>query len=187
MEYPGDNVMVHPSLILLLACAGCIFLIISVILKIGTSKIKHHYQIPKGNIVYEDLNKPARILSSRKYPLVGKPDYIMKQRQFFIPIEVKTGDHKVPRHHHIMQLASYCQLVSEEYQCTVPYGILVYCDTKKQIPVYFDMNRKRQLFQTFDGMNKMVQENDPLKYIKDNIDEKKCRNCSMKTYCPISK
>ena len=187
MEYPGDNVMVHPSLILLLACAGCILLIISVILKIGTSKIKHHYQIPKGNIVYEDLNKPARILSSRKYPLVGKPDYIMKQRQFFIPIEVKTGKHQTARHHHIMQLASYCQLVSEEYQCTVPYGILVYFDTKKQFPIPFDTNIQQQLFHTFDGMNKIIQENDPFTHSMYNVDENKCRSCSMKTYCHVSK
>jgi CRISPR-associated protein Cas4 len=148
--------------------------------------MKQQHSIPSGRIVYEDLFQPGKILYSKSYPLSGKPDYIIKQHHSFIPIEVKTGSHVQPRPHHIMQLASYCQLVSEEYQCSVPFGILVYYDSNTQFQIPFDKNIQKKLKTTIEEMNQCMQieYNDFDQHVLVNVN--KCTHCSMIKYCHIA-
>ena len=42
--------------------------------------------INKGKIIYSDLNKPEKSLFSKKYRLIGKPDYIINKNGYYIPI-----------------------------------------------------------------------------------------------------
>jgi len=80
------------------------------------------------------LEQPADNLYATSLPLVGRPDYILKHRDFLIPIEVKTGrTPTTPYFNHIMQLIAYCVLITESYQVRPPYGIIKYPEREFQI------------------------------------------------------
>jgi len=155
-------------------------------LKRKNKRMKDNHVIPDGLLMYNDLFKPEKTLYSSQHGLCGKPDYIMKNRDGFIPVEVKTGNHNSPQKHHIMQLMSYCQIVEDYYGQTVPYGILVYYDTKKQFSICFNDTYKSQLNQTINFMRNISKDQWD-NHIDRLIDSAKCKNCSMKTFCGFFK
>ena len=79
------------------------------------SKLKIKHNIQDGNITYSDLNITAETLFSNRYRISGKPDYVIKKNDHYIPIEVKTGYHHKPKKNHIFQLVAYCQIIEENY------------------------------------------------------------------------
>ena len=127
-----------------------------------------------------DLHKPGETLSSSKYGLIGKPDYIVEQKNYFIPVEVKTGLHFQPEKNHIMQLATYCQLVEENYHRFTPYGILVYYDTGKQFTIPFDPKLRFELENILREMREILRTK---KVIRNHNSPQKCKTCSMNKYC----
>jgi len=74
---------------------------------------KKQYKIPKGKMTYSDLNVPAKPFFSKRHRITGKPDYVIIENNKYIPIELKSGSHLMPRKNHILQLATYCQLLED--------------------------------------------------------------------------
>src|SRR5437762_13094316 len=73
--------------------------------------------LPEGELVYEDADGLGAPLSSRAYPLVGKPDYVVQLPDGRpVPIEIKLNvqDATAPFPNHIVQVAAYC-LILEDY------------------------------------------------------------------------
>ena len=140
-----------------------------------TQKTQH---IQPGVITYSDLNVPANPMFSKRLHLTGKPDYIVKQRGNYIPIEVKSGQYRQPPTYHILQLAAYCHLIEETYQCFVPHGILVYPDNHFTIP--FDPTLRFHLESTIRSMRNSMKKGSSM---RNHNDPKRCRHCSMKTQC----
>ena len=108
--------------------------------------------LPAGTVVYQDteeMEAPERPLRSRRYGLVGRPDYLVQTRErgksFVVPVEVKSRRRPAqPYASHILQLAAYCLLVEDNFDAAPPYGLLRYADTTLQIP-YTDELRRRVL------------------------------------------
>jgi CRISPR-associated exonuclease Cas4 len=108
--------------------------------------------LPQGEIVYSDTGTWQAIsepLLSRRYGLVGKPDYLvvikMGGGEQTVPVEVKSGNHvQQPRAGHILQLGAYCLLVEDKMGKRPPYGLLHYGDGTLQIP-YTDALRTEVL------------------------------------------
>lgn len=102
----------------------------------GTLSEKHIYsdtQSIPGEVLYSDVLK-----------LKGKPDYIIKKGDTYVPVEVKTGKTPTyPYKNHIMQLVAYCALVEGNYQKKVTHGVIKYPENEFQIE-YTDA-RKREL------------------------------------------
>jgi CRISPR-associated exonuclease Cas4 len=143
-------------------------------------RLKIEHKIQDGKITYSDLNTPAKALFSKRYRLSGKPDYIVKNNDKYIPVELKTGYHVEPQKHHVLQLAAYCQLVEDSYNGFTPHGLLIYNDTSKQFKIPFDPGLRFELESTIEKMRYLLK----TKEIKRNhSDPYKCKNCSMKTYC----
>jgi CRISPR-associated exonuclease Cas4 len=98
--------------------------------------------LPVGDVVYSDTGAWQRVeqsLISRRYGLVGKPDYVLASnagdKGAMIPVEVKSGKRPAAPHHgHILQLAVYCILVEEHYGVTPAHGLLHYADATLRIP-----------------------------------------------------
>lgn len=98
--------------------------------------------LPTGTIVYSDTGQWRAItepLLSRRYGLVGKPDYLVVIHagggEQTVPVEVKSGNHvQQPRAGHILQLGAYCLLVEDKVGERPPYGLLHYADGTLQIP-----------------------------------------------------
>jgi len=162
-----------------------ILIILAIILIYNSRKIhkkaiskKKQFRIPEGKITYSDLNLPSKPLFSRRYRITGKPDYIVKKNNQYIPIEVKSGSNQQPHKNHILQLATYCQLIEENYGNFVPYGIIVYSNSDFKIP--FNPSLRFELESVIKKMrsvlkNKIV--------VLNHEDPSKCRYCSMRIYC----
>jgi len=97
-----------------------------------------------------------------------------------IPVEVKTGNYTTPKSWHVMQLISYCHLVSESFQKTVPYGILVYSDTKNRFKIPYTEEYHSLLLST---INQMYQYLRSSKVTRLHSDARKCAHCSLYKYC----
>ena len=139
------------------------------------------HKIQDGKITYSDLNAPAKPLFSRRYRIAGKPDYIVKKNNRYIPVEVKIGLYNAPQKNHILQLAAYCQLVEENYRSFVPYGVLVY-DKTKQYKIPFDPKLRFELEQSIKKMRYIIQTG---RLERNHNEYHRCKNCSMKTYCEM--
>ncbi len=86
--------------------------------------------VPTGRIIYADpqlWGKVEKPFFDAETMLTGKPDYLVKQDDLFIPVEVKSGfSPNEPYQSHVFQLLAYCLLVEKSIGMRPPYGILKY-------------------------------------------------------------
>ncbi len=114
----------------------------------GRSQL-HAAGLPAGQWVYSDTGaeqEVAQPLLSRRYGLVGKPDYLVQVRQAgrqtMVPVEVKSGRAPAePAPGHLLQLATYCLIVEDLYGVAPACGILRYADRTFEIPFTEDLRR----------------------------------------------
>lgn len=158
-----------------------VLLIISKKIHRDTKDLKNKYKIQDGKITYSDLYKPGKPFFSKRYRITGKPDYVVKNNNRYIPIEVKTGLHNKPQKNHIFQLAGYCHLLEENYGGFVPYGILVY-NNMYQYKIPFDPRIRFEFESTLKNMRYSMKTG---KIIRNHNDFNKCKGCSMQTYCDV--
>ena len=108
--------------------------------------------LPAGEVIYSDTGAEEAVeapLISRRYGLVGRPDYLVQMqdagRRVVIPLEVKKRTRPAPEHRHpghVLQLAAYCILVEEVHGVTPPYGLLRYADGTLRIPFTEELRRE---------------------------------------------
>ena len=114
--------------------------------------------LPAGSVVYsdtEDWLEPEEPLRSRRYGLVGRPDYLVQMRdggrRFVVPVEVKSRARPArPYDSHILQLGAYCLLVEDSFGAAPPYGLLRYADATLEIP--FTDELRRRVLEAADGI-----------------------------------
>ncbi len=141
---------------------------------------RKEYGIPKGEVIYSDLEKPAKPLFSRRFGIAGKPDYIIRDgTSALIPVELKSGHSSKPHRNHVMQLAAYCLLIEETYAKPVPYGLIVYGDGK-QHRIKFDDALRSDLISTVEDMRRCWSEGNPVRHSFKG----KCSSCSLRKDCP---
>lgn len=101
--------------------------------------------LPNRAILYADVGSSfpqSAPLTSRRYGLTGKPDYLVRVEDGVVPVEVKSGrsPHSAhPHEDHLFQLAAYCLLVEDLYRVPVLYGLVRYQD--RTIPVAYTPNQ----------------------------------------------
>jgi len=102
--------------------------------------------IPGGRILYSDhgdWSKTQKPFYDAVLGLTGKPDYLIKQGDQIVPVEVKSSRApNDPYDSHVMQLAAYCLLVERSFHQRPPYGVLRYSDRTFQIPYTEDLELK---------------------------------------------
>jgi len=144
--------------------------------------LRASHGVPSGEIEYSDkIRAPSYF--SEKYMLSGKPDYVIKKGEEYIPVEMKTG--RVPRgpfFSHIIQVVAYCILIEETYNRAPPHGILEYAD-HQQHPIDYDEKGKELVIEKLDEMRSMLT-GDKKPYRNHNR-KGKCRNCSRRAHCPV--
>jgi len=143
--------------------------------------LRASHGIPSGEIEYSDkIRAPSYF--SEKYMLSGKPDYVIKKGEDFIPVEMKTG--RVPRgpfFSHIIQVVAYCMLIEENHGKQPPHGILEYAD-HIQHPIEYDEKGKQLVFEKLNEMHEMLE--GKKKPYRNHNRKGKCRNCSRRAPCP---
>lgn len=129
---------------LLLLVAAILALLIGAILLWSGRQLRARSGLPAGDVIYSDTGVEEAVeapLISRRYGLVGRPDYLVQMqdagRRIVVPLEVKKRARPTPEHQHpghVLQLAAYCMLVEEVHGVTPPYGLLRYADGTLRIP-----------------------------------------------------
>ena len=155
-----------------------LFFLISLFMRRRVHHQQQQYHLHDATLTYSDLHKPAKALFSKRYRLTGKPDYIIKRKGSYIPVEVKSGAHHHPLPYHLLQLVAYCQLVEDTHHAFVPYGILVYPNQSFTIP--FNPQRRFELETTIKEMRKKLTQKT---LIRNHHNEQKCKYCSFRQVC----
>jgi CRISPR-associated exonuclease Cas4 len=136
--------------------------------------------MPAGLPIYHDTQKkPGTLLYSHRYQVKGKPDFLYKQAEVIIPIEVKTGrTPKTPYFSHIMQLITYCVLVEETYGTRPSYGILRY--PNQQFQIEFTPEREQALLRIVADMRG---KRDAIVPHRSHNNAKACAACGYRERC----
>ncbi len=109
------------------------------------------------NRVYSDTKQlPGEVLYADSLFLKGKPDYILKKGEEYIPVEVKTGKTPTtPYQNHIMQLMVYCALIEENYGQKPNIGIIKY--PEKEFTIAYTEEMKLALQNVIDQMREIIE------------------------------
>jgi CRISPR-associated exonuclease Cas4 len=160
-----------------------IFLAMAVMLLVKSDKLRKESGLPGGKVIYTDdetwypNNKP---LHSPTIRLVGKPDYLVRQRSGeIIPVEVKSSVAPgSPWEGHILQLAAYCYLVGETYGVRPSYGILQYKD--RAFAVDYTLELEDTLLEM---LNEMRHDAQSRELNRNHNDAHRCAACGFAEKC----
>lgn len=163
-----------------------LLLIAGVLLLRGGRRRWQQTGLPAGEVVYSDTGqweKQEQPLISRRYGLVGRPDYLVRVvengENVSIPVEVKSRRRPAePFASHILQLATYCLLVEDVLKVRPPYGLLRYADATLRID-YSDELRG-QVLAAADGIRAA---RSAANVGRDHQDPNRCRNCGYRQAC----
>lgn len=164
----------------------------------SAKKLRIEHSIAEGEIEYLDTdeNKP---LTSERYMIRGKPDYIIKKDNIYIPVELKTGRvPKGPLFSHILQVGTYCLLLEDKYGIAPPYGILEYqgkkqieeenenvldkeINTKVQHKIEYSAELKKTILDTIERIQIAYEKNEAH---RNHNRIGRCRHCSRGEGCP---
>jgi CRISPR-associated exonuclease Cas4 len=173
-----DVAQMFEAAALLFLIIACFFLQSSLTFSLAARNLKKELHI-KGNIEYVDLDG-SKLLTSEKYGISGRPDYVLLVEDSPIPVEEKTGRvPKGPLFSHILQVATYCLLLEEKTGKNVPYGILKY--GAYQHVIEFDEGLKKTLVQKIQEMREIA---DGKPAHRNHNRPNKCAGCSRKGICP---
>lgn len=158
------NRYIEPTIIILSLILVLLFFIFK--------KLKSSIGFKPQKVVYQDTGE-APVLFSQKYSLCGKPDYIVKEKGFLIPVEVKSTDKLYDTH--IAQLLAYCLLVEENFAKAPPYGLLKLRGREEKIS--YDRKAKEEIFKIITQIRK-----------KDNFNRShqsynRCQSCLVAEHC----
>ncbi|HLX57517.1 MAG TPA: CRISPR-associated protein Cas4 [Ktedonobacteraceae bacterium] len=141
--------------------------------------------LPGGKLVYEDADGQGEPLSSRAYPLVGKPDYVVQLPDGRpVPVELKLNvqDASAPFSNHIVQVAAYCLILEDYFEQPPTHGIVRYADC--EFAIEYTPALRRKVIRLLTEMQKCgAQQPPPLKSQR----AAKCRACTFKAICPVGK
>lgn len=137
---------------ILVYLAALALLVAGVLLWWWSGRLRRATGLPAGDIRYSDTGVAKSVvqpLLSRRYGIVGKPDYLLEVRQggrtVTVPVEVKSRRQPPePAPHHVLQLAAYCLLVEDVLGQRPTHGVLRYADATLTIP-YTDHLRRQVL------------------------------------------
>ena len=141
--------------------------------------------LPEGKLVYEDADGLGEALTSRDYPLAGKPDYVVQLPDGRpVPVELKLNVHdaSAPFSNHIVQVAAYCLILEDYFEQPPTHGIVRYADGEFTIENTPALRKKVIRFLT--EMAKFIEQKRPA--LKGQV-AKKCRPCTFKAICPVGK
>lgn len=172
----------------MIAIVGVLFLVLALglLLLWLSRRTRRESGLPKGKIVYSDtgaLEKVDKPLVSRRYGLVGKPDYLMRVDLDgggkTVPVEVKSRNApSSPYASHVLQLATYCLLVEDKLKARPPYGLLRYADATFEIPFTDDL--RREVLRTAGSIRSARQAAD---VHRQHDDIARCRGCGYQDAC----
>jgi CRISPR-associated exonuclease Cas4 len=139
--------------------------------------------LPVRNILYADVGSSfpqSEPLTSLRYGVIGKPDYLVRLREGIAPIEVKSCRAPAsgrPYEGHLFQLAADCLLVEDVFGVHVPHGLVN--DEDRSIQVDFTPSLRASLLELLNEMRAAKGEELHIDHNRPG----KCRSCGFRTVC----
>ncbi len=150
-----------------------------------SSRLHQASGLPTGRIVYADTDQWRRTrapIISRRWGLVGKPDYLIERGREIIPVEVKTGRAPAqPYSSHILQLAAYCLLIEDWTGRQPSHGLIHYDNATVEIP--FDRALRRRIVEVLSQMRRAQGRPD---VPRSHEEPARCRGCGVRYACDQS-
>lgn len=142
--------------------------------------------IPSGEVIYSDTSdwqKLEKPLVSRRYGLVGRPDYLVRTQEagktVTVPVEVKSRTRPAaPYASHVLQLMTYCLLVEDQLGARPPYGLLRYADVTLRIAYTDDLRQ-----QVLDAADAIRAARRSIAVHRQHDDSNRCRACGYQSAC----
>ncbi len=141
--------------------------------------------LPEGELVYEDADGQGETLSSSAYPLVGKPDYVVKLPDGRpVPVELKLNVHNatVPYSNHMVQVGAYCLILEDYFEQPPTHGILRYADC--EFTVEYSPALRKKVIKLLTEMER-CSEQQPPPLAKQRA--AKCRACTFQPICSVGR
>ena len=169
-----------------LLLVGCVIAVVGVWLLWLSRQTQSQTGLPAGEILYRDTAKWQPVeqpLISQRHGLIGKPDYLIRQRIWWrsviIPVEVKSRRRPTDaRADHILQLMTYCLLVEDCLAARPPYGLLRYADATVRIPYTDELRR-----QVLAAANEIRQGQQARMIARSHTSPERCQQCGYATAC----
>ncbi len=139
--------------------------------------------LPAGRVISADTSRwlpTSRPLFSRTHRLTGKPDYVVRDGKFSIPVEVKSSRAPAngPRQGHVLQLAAYCLLVSETEGQRPTHGLIKYADAVFKID--YTPALERATLETLNAMRRALASKSAR---RNHTDPARCASCGYRHAC----
>jgi CRISPR-associated exonuclease Cas4 len=140
--------------------------------------------LPSRNVLRADVGSSfpqSPAVTSRRYLLTGKPDYLVRVEDGLVPVEVKSGrsPHSGrPHQGHMFQLAGYCLLVEDLYRVRVPYGLIRYED--RTMRVEYTQSIRARLLEILDDI-RLARRGAECHISHTHVD--RCRSCGFRSVC----
>ena len=147
-------------------------------------KLRDDYNLGEETIETPDgLTEETPVLKSRKYNLAGRPDYMIKEKDQRIPVEVKTGRRpKAPFFSHVLQIGAYCLLSEETFRTSPSHGQIRYGFENEPHNVEWEPKLKTLVLEKIEEMNDILEGR--TKAHRNHKRVGKCNNCSRRKGCP---
>ena len=140
---------------------------------------KHKLQ---HDIAYIDSKKKKpKLFVSERHGLSGRPDFVLLVENEHIPVELKTG--RVPRgplFSHIMQVATYCILMEDEFGDPPSHGLIRYGQVEYEVD--YEEGLKDLVLSKAVEMRQFMKSGGGVH--RNHNKAGKCRHCSRRAVCP---
>jgi len=161
-------------------------LFLAFVLWILSRRVSDTSGLPAGRVVYSDMGnaqawgRVERPLFSQRLQLTGKPDYLVRDGDAVIPVEVKSGRAPAdgPYDSHIFQLAAYCALAAEAYGRRPSHGLIKYAD--KIFAVDYTPQLESELMTLLDEIRRDADSDDAH---RSHDSAARCRACGFREVC----
>ncbi len=160
-----------------------ILLFLALLIWLLSQRVSKATGLPAGRVVYTDMGGWGRLekpLFSQRLRLTGKPDYLVRDGDGYVPVEVKSGRAPAggPYESHVYQLAAYCALVAEAYGRRPSYGLIKYAD--KTLAVDYTPEFESELMTLLDDIRT---DSDADDVPRSHNSAARCRACGFREAC----
>ena len=147
-------------------------------------KLRDDYKLGETDIETPDgLTSETPVLKSAKFNLAGRPDYLIKDKEQRIPVEVKTGRRpKAAFFSHVLQIGAYCLLSEETFGVKPSHGQIRYGFENEPHEVKWDSDLKGLVNEKLEEMNDILK--GKMEAHRNHKRVGKCNNCSRRKGCP---
>jgi CRISPR-associated exonuclease Cas4 len=168
-----------------------IFVVLGVLLILLSHYLETSSGMPGSKVIEMDLHHltpESKPLFDPIRKLTGRPDYLVKNNQHIIPVEIKKGQQVFqPYDSHIYQLAAYLSLVESTYGKRPSYGILHYKNSQSG-------DHRSSTTYAIDNTNEMQKRLDIIIQEMRNLEQgeqvmrshhspKRCSGCGYRSFC----